>query len=392
LLRAASCLLIAGCLTAQAADTNMFMVLSKFEMKLYGYAKLDASYDTQRTSSGERMYYVYPEVNGESDNEFNMTARETRLGLDMQGPAVDEFKTSGKLESDFYGSGGSANAPNVRLRLAYVNIAHSRGFAMRAGQDQETFTTVTPKILNNSSLGNAGALTSTRSPQFRLTQQIPLGDSKIIAAAAVTRPNTHGDDCDKGGQDDGVDSGAPFFQGNLIFETKWLTEKATKISVSGHYGRETLDSVISNKVVETDSKDYDSWSVMGSLYVPIISQLAVQGTLWQGADLDSYGGGIGQGINTTLEKSIAAAGGWGELVLNLTEVLNLNVGYGIDDPKDSDLSKGNRSKNQIFFASLYYKITSAATVALEYSRMQTEYKGSSDADNNRFQGAVSYNF
>ena len=82
----AGCLLVVGGLTAQAADTNLVSVLSKFEMKIYGYVKLDASYDTQRTSAGDLMFYVLPEVNGDKDDEFNMTAKETRLGLDILGP------------------------------------------------------------------------------------------------------------------------------------------------------------------------------------------------------------------------------------------------------------------------------------------------------------------
>ena len=102
----AGCLLVIGGLMAQAADTNLVSVLSKFELKIYGYVKLDASYDTQRRSAGDLMYYVLPEVNEDKDNEFNMTAKETRLGLDIKAPEVGSVKTTGKIETDFYGPGG----------------------------------------------------------------------------------------------------------------------------------------------------------------------------------------------------------------------------------------------------------------------------------------------
>ena len=131
LIRAAGCFLMAACLTTQAVDTNLFATLSKFELKLYGYLKLDASYDTQRTSAGDLMYYVLPEVNDQKDDEFDMTAKETRFGLDLKGPEANSVKTTGKLETDFYGSGGSANSPNLRLRLAYLDLAHPRPFLAR---------------------------------------------------------------------------------------------------------------------------------------------------------------------------------------------------------------------------------------------------------------------
>ena len=104
-------------------------------LKVYGYVKLDAAYDSQKTSAGDVMFYVLPKVNGVSDNEFNMTARETRLGLELTGPDMEALQTTGKIEADFYGNGGSANSPNLRLRLAYVDVAMAEGTSVRAGQD-----------------------------------------------------------------------------------------------------------------------------------------------------------------------------------------------------------------------------------------------------------------
>jgi hypothetical protein len=386
----AGCLLVVGGLTAQAADTNLVSVLSKFEMKIYGYVKLDASYDTQRTSAGDLMYYVLPEVNDEKDDEFNMTAKETRLGLDIKGPEVGPVKTTGKIETDFYGPGGSANSPNIRMRLGYLDLANANGFSFRAGQDWETFITVTPKILNFTYLADAGAL-GLRRPQARLTQEIPVGDkSKLTAKIAAAR--TIGEDIDGGGQDDGADSGTPSVQGNLIFETPVFAGKPAKISVSGHYGRETLDTSVSNKITDVDTKDFDSWSLIGSILLPFGNHVAVQGSAWQGANLDNYFGGIGQGINKTLDTEIGAKGGWAQLVLDPVEWLNCNLGYGLDDPDDGDLNKGNRSKNELLFANVFFKLNSAVTLGFEYSHMTTSYQEASDATDNRFQGSAIYRF
>ncbi|MBU0714396.1 MAG: hypothetical protein KJ964_03435 [Verrucomicrobia bacterium] len=359
-------------------------------LKVYGYVKLDAAYDTQKTSAGDALYYVLPKVNGESDNEFNMTARETRLGLALAGPDIESLKTTGKIEVDFYGNGGSQNSPNLRLRLAYLDLAMPSGTAVRAGQDWDTFMTVIPKTVNIAIMADVGAL-GLRRPQFRVTQDIPIyGKTKLVAKVAAAR--TIGEDIDGGMQDDGADSGYPSVQYNVCLETQLLTAKATKLSVSGHWGNETLDSIVSNVVVDTDVKDYNTWSVIGSLFLPVHQKVAFQGTIWQGKNLDTYYGGIGQGINKTLQKGIGARGGYIQLITDLTDRLNWNLAYGIDDPDNQDLNDGNRSKNQTVVTSVYCKITSAVTAAFEYYYMTTSYKGQSASSDNRFQGAMIYKF
>jgi len=359
-------------------------------LKVYGYVKLDAAYDTQKTCAGDALFYVLPKVNGESDNEFNMTAKETRLGLELAGPDIENLKTTGKIETDFYGGGGSQNSPTLRLRLAYLDVAMSSGTAVRAGQDWDTFMTVIPKTLNIAILADVGAL-GFRRPQFRIIQDIPIYDkTKLVAKVAAAR--TIGEDIDGGMQDDGADSGYPTVQYNLCLETPLLTAKATKLSVSGHWGNETLDSTVSNVVVDTDVKDYITWSVVGSLYLPLHQNVAIQGTIWQGENLDTYYGGIGQGVNKTLQTGIGAKGGYIQLITDLTDQLNWNLAYGIDNPNNQDLSNGNRSKNQTVVTSVYYKIASAVTAAFEYYYMTTSYKGQSDTSDNRFQGAMIYKF
>ena len=257
---------------------------------------------------------------------------------------------------------------------------------MRAGQDWETFITTIPKILNFSYLADAGAL-GIRRPQARLTQEIPVGDkSKLIAKIAAAR--TIGEDIDGGGQDDGADSGTPTAQGNLIFETPLFAGKPAKISVSGHYGCETLDASVSNKIVDVDAKDYDSWSLIGSFLLPFSDRVALQGSVWQGANLDNYFGGIGQGVNKTLDTEIAAKGGWAQLMLDPVEKINLNLGCSLDEPDEDDLNKGNRSKNELLFANVFYKFNSAITLAFEYSNMETSYLDEEKSSNNRFQGAA----
>jgi hypothetical protein len=360
-----------------------------FTLKPYGYVKLDASYDTTRVQIGDYALYVLPQINGERDNEFNMTARETRLGLELMGPDTEDWKTTGKIETDFYGPSGTANSANLRMRLGYLDLAHSSGLSVRAGQDWETFVTVIPRMLNLALLNDSGQL-GIRRPQVRLSQEVPMGSSKFTAKVAAARPI--GEDLDGGGADDGADSGVPAFQYNALLETPLMTTKASKFSFSGVIGRDTLDTTVSNKIATADEQNYNVWAVIGSALLPVHQKVALQGTLWTGANLDTYYGGIGQGINMTKQTAIGAKGFWVQIMTDPLENLNWNLGYGLDDPNDDDLNKGNRARNNTIFTSLFYKITTAVTVAIEYSNITTAYLQGDDATDNRFQGSMIYKF
>jgi FlaG/FlaF family flagellin (archaellin) len=99
--------LLAMCATAVAGVTST----------IYGYIKLDASYDSAMTNDGDFAYIVLPYVGGQEDDEFNMTAKQTRLGVKFDGGGSDAVAVSGVIELDFYGS-SSENKPNPMLRKA----------------------------------------------------------------------------------------------------------------------------------------------------------------------------------------------------------------------------------------------------------------------------------
>ncbi len=373
---------------AQQATAN---VQSKYDLSFYGYVKLDASYDTQRTDAGNLMRYALPEGAEGRDEEFNLTANETRLGMRLNVPEVEGFQTYGVIETDFYG-GGAQNSPNLRLRLAFVDLKKG-AWSLRAGQDWETFVVVLPRIVNFSYLADAGAL-GLRRPQLRLSHSTPLG-AKTTLTAKLAAARTIGQDIDGKGQDDGAAAGFPSAQAALVLETdSWTTRKLT-FGLSGHFGSERVDTYNTGDADDpaaVPAKDYDSWSAIGSVAIPLSTKVMLQGSIWQGENLDNYFGGIGQGINRPQQRAIAANGGWAQVVLNPSDDININLGYGLDNPDGDDLNTGDRSRNELLFGSVFYHLTDAVILATEYSHMTTSYKGSDDAINNRIQGSVMFRF
>jgi hypothetical protein len=370
--------------TAEPVKMELGKVTSSFDITVYGYIKLDAVYDSQATVMGDLGFWVKPKVDGKSDNEFNMTARETRLGLKIGGPTVYDGKISARIEMDFYGRSDSENSYHPRMRLAYIDWAFE-DWSMRFGQDWETFITAAPKTVDFATMADKGAL-GLRRAQARITKNFNVSDTSSFfvkaAAAATIAP-----DSDQDGQVDGKDSGVPTFQYNVGYVGKILTEKKSRMSVSGHYGTETCD--IDDK---NDSKNIDTWSVIGSLHMPIVDKVILAGTVWTGSNLDTYFGGVSQGINPTTFEGIAASGGWVQVMYFPMEKLNVNFTYGIDDPDNEDINEGMRSKNTSIGVNGYYSFTKALIGCLEYQYIETSYYMQEEANDNRFQAAMKYVF
>ena len=129
--------------TAFAEDGES--VLSKFGIKVYGRLKADASYDTSRTDDGNFARWVMPEGDKDDDDLFNLTARESRLGLNLTGPGAPSIETSGRVEIDFY-EGGSENKSRIMMRHAYIQLDWpDYDMSLLAGQtsdDQWPFVTL----------------------------------------------------------------------------------------------------------------------------------------------------------------------------------------------------------------------------------------------------------
>lgn len=386
-------LVLAICCAASARAVEVTLKdAGDVRLQLYGYIKGDYSYDSQATApKADFSFYVLPETAGEKDGQTHVGARETRLGLNLFGPDVGSWKTTGKIEMDFYG-GDKANSYNPRMRLAYLDVAHASGFSLRVGQDWDTFCELVPRIVNFAYLADVGAL-GLRRPQARVTQELKFSENtKLVLKIAAAQ--TVGEDLDGGGFEDGGDADLPTAQFNVaLHQMLWVTNKAARIALSGHYGQETLDGADSNKVViASDVRDYDTWSVQESIFLPLCQKWAVQGTLWTGENLDTYYGGIGQGVNMALAKAIAADGGFAQILFDPTAQWAFGLGYSVDDPADGDLSPGMRSKNEMIWINGAYKFTAALTAMAEYSQMTTDYLEKPDATNDRIQVAMKYAF
>ncbi|HUT30452.1 MAG TPA: hypothetical protein VMX13_11730 [Sedimentisphaerales bacterium] len=362
-------------------------VWSNLDIQLYGYIKLDAAYDTSRVDTGDYARWVESESDNEDDDQFNMTARETRLGALISGPEDDELKTSGRVEIDFY-EGGAENKPRVMMRHAYLNILWPEDrFSILAGQTADVISPLYPSTINYTVgwwAGNIGY----RRPQIRLTKDLALSqdvDLKLEGALARTIGIS-----DTFTTDSGADAGYPGLQGRAAITFPWFGYKPTTLGVSGHVAREEYDTSASG-----DSKHFDSWSANLDVTQPINEWLTIKGEMFTGENLSAYLGGIGQGVNIDTFKEIGSNGGWIAAALGPWDKWQFNVGLSAEDVDGDDLrgmSGDKRTYNRSIFGNMLYSLNNSTQIGFELSQWRTDYQGQDDGDSVRAQGALIYRF
>ncbi|MFH1371782.1 MAG: DcaP family trimeric outer membrane transporter [Planctomycetota bacterium] len=370
-------------------------VVSGLDIQIYGRLKFDAAYDTSRTDNGNYVKWVLSETDNKHDNEFNMTANESRLGMWIYGPKDGDLKTSGRVEVDFF-EGGAENKSRLMMRHAYLNLDWPQDkFSILAGQTSDVISPLFPYTLNYSVAWWAGNI-GYRRPQIRLTKGYALNkdvDLKLEGAIARTIGLSSGSFTPG---DAGEDAGIPGFQGRASLTFPWLAYKPTTIGFSGHWAKEEYDTDANGT-----NKKFDSWSLNLDVLQPINEWLTIKGEMFTGKNLSAYLGGIGQGVRNigtasapVYDKEIGSTGGWIAAELGPWDKWKFNLGVTIDDVENGDLRGGvdKREYNRSIFGNVIYSLDKNAQIGFELSQWHTEYQGEGNADAIRAQTSFIYNF
>jgi hypothetical protein len=356
--------------TAGIASAQQSTVTLPFSV--YGYIKLDAAYDSAPTSSGN--YARWAEPGNSEDNQFNMSARQTRLGMKFSGHDTEDVKAAGRIEFDFYG-GGAENKNLLLLRHSYLTINWPKhDFTILAGQTSDVMAPMVSTTVNytvNWWIGDIGY----RRPQIRFTKGFAMGEgSRFEIQAAAARAI------------DGEQNGYPMAQGRASVSFPGVSGRSASLGFSGHYGEEIAE-------IET-------WSAAVDIAMPLSSSVMFKGEGWTGVNLDAFLGGIDQGLvydytdplSPVPIDGVESRGGWAQLTFGPFGAWNYNVGASMDDPTDDDIVDGGRISNRLAYVNTFYDITGQVKTGFEISQISTEYKNAEDGEALRFQTAFIYSF
>jgi len=356
-----------------------------FRWDPYGYIKLDASVDSSAIDIGNFARWAADPALATDHNHFNITARQTRLGLRVHGPEEKSFGVLGRVEIDFYGGGGE-NKNGVMLRHAYIQVDWAdKDLTLVAGQTSDLISPLVPRTVNYTVawwVGNIGY----RRPLVAVHKRFgTAGGQRLTLTAGASR--TIGDDFKPAEPGDaGADSGLPSVQGRVAYS--WgMGGKNAELGLSGHWGQENVGG--GNGFHD---EQLDSWSANLDFLVPVSKSVVVKGEVFAGDNLDDYFGGIGQGVNHELGRDVGSTGGWVAVELDPSSQIQTGFGVGLEDPRDSDLNAGQRAFNQAIWGNVFYSFTSYLKAGAEVSYWKTDYKDGEQGKAWRYQHTVIFTF
>ena len=220
---------------ASATGGGQIILPSGWTIKPYGYIKADVIYDDSPVGNTNFPAVALPE-NGvtRSDDQFTVTARQTRLGAIITAPNIGDAKVRGVIETDFYGAdNGNDNSAALRIRRAFGEV-RGADWMLLFGQEWELISPLFPDTLNfryGAFSGNMGF----RYPQIRLDKWWVMPDEgKLVAQVGLQREMPQ--ELDGFGIEDGRDSGL----GTALARVGYSQGKL-QAGVSGHFGHEEID-------------------------------------------------------------------------------------------------------------------------------------------------------
>lgn len=358
-------------MVANMAPVSSGTTKKGYGITFYGFFKLDVAWDTGAVNSGNFARWVTQ--NGEDQEQLNITARQTRIGFDIDGPEEGDLKVAGKFELDFY-NGGAENKAALQMRHAYFT-AHwkSLGLTVLAGQTWDVISPLLAPTVQYVGLWWMGDL-GFRRPQLRVTKQFDLQDGHNLEGVfAITRNIGPNDILGDSGENGGI----PVFQARIEYKGKIIGDNVSRFGIYGHYGQQEY------RTAGAGEQDVDTYSFGIYFKVVIDEQWSIQGDGFVGENLGTFVGGIGQSVslgNPNDPREIGSIGGWLAVTFKATDEFTFNAGISTDDPDNDDLTVGQRSSNFTVFGNGWYQLAPDTRVGMEIMWLETGYFGGG-ADN-----------
>ena len=391
------------------ATAGIFQPLSESGLRLtpYGYLTFEAVHNTHKTETDIYTDWVLPRRNGRKngDHQTVFSMNDSIIGFNFDTPETYQgWKFNGKFEFDLAGS--HANDPDFHFRHLYFAMDNEEsGWNILFGQTWHLWKMVSPQEIDGAWMENTG-YPYRRSPQIRVTKRFAWEDSSLeLRAGLVKNGNGMGGDRDDDYNQDNTASAWGLVEGAIVYDHKAFWEDSDRrwlIGLGGMYGRDKshrfwYDAEEDEYTGYGKSDEYDTDLVMIAGSLPLFEKFKITGQLFAGENLAGVQAGIGQGIAmpdpTRKGREVSTIGGFVDLRYDCTEKWAFAIGYGFDDPTDSEAKDAeDRVFNERAYADIFYQFNDNLHFGLEYAHLRTKYYYQGDADDDRIQFTAFYDF
>jgi hypothetical protein len=241
---------------------------------LYGFIELDMMHDSTQSFNDAVVNNTMarPESYAGQNPRTQFTARDSRVGLRLEAPAVSGVKTTALVEVDFFGNQAANatedeifSAPSLRLRHAYVKF-ETPILDVLAGHTHDLFAWGGNGFYPQTTgfLGVPGEIFH-RDPQLRLSKVLSTSALTLEIAVAATRPAQRNSEVPDG--QGGLRLAVESWRGTNAGGASLPRSMPLSIGVSGIYRRFVVPAFTASAV--NPNKTF-GWGAAVNLFLPII--------------------------------------------------------------------------------------------------------------------------
>src|ERR1035437_2556763 len=370
--------------------------LSRYRLWINGLILFNAFANRGTVDTPDLANIALPVNNQAENNTVGASVRQTILGVNASGPHLFGAQSSADLNMDFF-SGGEAGTYPAASGSARIHTAHFKlewpHDLIEVGFAEPLISPLSPTSYASVSqppLAWAGNL-SAWAPQIKFEHRLQVSDTSSISLEA--------------GLWDAVYGGTNLYN-YLPLPSDYESEKwpAVESRISWRAGSDSRFQIgiggYRGALKTRYGATIPSWAFSTDLSLRLFPRLSIAGEFYRGSSLAGLGGGshkdilIGTDPSTGAVRSIGlnAAGGWSQLKLNFSPVVEFNAALGLDSGYGSDFRSlvltattnplSTLARNQMVTGNLILRPKTYLVLSPEYRRILSgQLSGTSNVAN-----------
>jgi hypothetical protein len=354
---------------------------SKYPLTVTGLILFNGFVNTRQVDTSAAPAYVIP---GSGSTGFSL--RQTVLGLDASGPHLMGAASHVDIRVDFFGNDTTSRYTTgvLRLRTAHASLKwpSTEVFVELDRSILEPNVPTSLLAVGQPELAWTGNLW-TWNPQVGLSHQFGRSDSARIQAQAAlidpADPRWPGPTSGTSTVTLSEQSRWPGIEGRIAF-LSGATGAGPEIGIGGYFSPHRT----------ADGLDFKAWAGTADLRLPMGRHFEMTANAYRGQALGGLGGGgyvdyitryVGYNYKETAQ-ALDDVGGWAQLKARAGQRMEMNAGYGIDNPFVKEIRATlaplnpfypGLAKNRSYFWNAIYSPSSYLQFSLEYRRIWTNY-------------------
>ena len=362
-------------------DVTKVETQSKYPLTVSGLLLLNGFVNTRQVDVSASPSYALPGA-----GSTGLSVRQTVLGLDARGPHLFGASSHADLRVDFFASGTQSNyaaSGILRLRTVHATLHWPKTEAffeldrsiLEPNEPSSLVAIAQPELAWAGNLWNW-------IPQIGVSHQFTISDSSRIKAQAAL-----------------IDTFDPQLPGSTpstatITHTERSRWPGTEARIALEHGKNSTGAEIGAGGYFSPHRtalgnSYDAWAGTMDLRLPITRYFEMIANAYRGQALAGLGGGgyvnyfyLYAG-STEIPRAIDDVGGWAQLKARAGQKVEMNAGYGADNPFAKEIqqallysppaSYAGLARNRAFFSNVIYSPSAYLLFSLEYRRLWTNF-------------------